>query len=434
MNIIKAIIDVFGVLMEIIIISSFFNMFAAKRVEKKQLALIYSGYLIIASLCCVFVSSEIFLFLRILIAVFALSFIYDTTLLKRIFLSIIVMIMLLLTEFLTGVTTSAITKLPVQDLLNNPLYYLQGVVISKMLLIVLIKASGHYIKPKNIQISKPTIVVLLILPIATLLIIYVLSDYAIKLQTENTVIMVLAILGLVIANIALIYLFEWQLRREEKHIKDSIERKHIESQVEYYKKALATRQEYNKIIHNFKNQLFAIGDLVSKNNPEGINKINELCDFVVASSQTNYTQSDSLNALLHSKRKVIDDNSIEFTCESIMLEQNDISELDLCLVVGNLLDNSIEACLRMEEGRKYIDLKIKQQGDYLAINLINSFNEKEGMKINQTSKDDKTMHGFGLKSVREIAKVHNGTLNIITNENEFIASVILNNPIRRPNT
>ncbi len=85
MNILKAVIDVFGVLLETVIISSFFNMFAAPRVEKKWLALIYSGYLIVASLCCLFVESEIFLFLRILIAVFALSFIYDTTLLKVLF-------------------------------------------------------------------------------------------------------------------------------------------------------------------------------------------------------------------------------------------------------------------------------------------------------------------------------------------------------------
>ena len=126
---IKAIIDFFGVVLEAVIISSFFNMFATPKVAKKWLLLAYSAYIVVATVYCVIFKQEIILFLRILVAVFALSFLYNCSILKKILYSIVIMVLLLLAEIFIGLILSAITGQEVQNLIDNPFYYMQGVVI-----------------------------------------------------------------------------------------------------------------------------------------------------------------------------------------------------------------------------------------------------------------------------------------------------------------
>lgn len=426
---IKAIIDFFGVVLEAVIISSFFNMFATPKVAKKWLLLAYSAYIVVATVCCVIFKQEIILFLRILVAVFALSFLYNCSMLKKILYSIVIMVLLLLAEIFIGLILSAITGQEVQNLIDNPFYYMQGVVISKSILVVIIKASGHYIKPKSVQLSKPTIVVSLFLSLATFFLVYVMSDYAKQLKDKNMVLMVVAIFGLVVANLSLMYLFEWQLKREEKHNTELQERQQMEMQIKYFEEVLDTRKEYDKVIHDFKNQLFAVQDAIVKSKAEGLEKIKDLCNFVVDTTKLKYTQNDALNALIHSKMPIVNKNGIAFSCKSFMAKNNAVSDLDMCIIVGNLLDNAIEACQRIQAESRYIDMQIKQQEEYLYIEIKNGFDTTLGVDIKESHKKDKHMHGFGIANVKDVVENYNGFFNLENKEEEVIVSVILHNII-----
>ena len=200
-------------------------------------------------------------------------------------------------------------------------------------------------------------------------------------------------------------------------------------QIKYFEEVLDTRKEYDKVIHDFKNQLFAVQDAIVKSKAEGLEKIKDLCNFVVDTTKLKYTQNDALNALIHSKMPIVNKNGIAFSCKSFMAKNNAVSDLDMCIIVGNLLDNAIEACQRIQAESRYIDMQIKQQEEYLYIEIKNGFDTTLGVDIKESHKKDKHMHGFGIANVKDVVENYNGFFNLENKEEEVIVSVILHNII-----
>ena len=118
---------------------------------------------------------------------------------------------------------------------------------------------------------------------------------------------------------------------------------------------------------------------------------------------------------------------------SIFLEKhNEIEEIEMCIVLGNLLDNSIEACEKIPTGyERTIQLKIIQVEEYLSIYIKNSI--FDGIKLEedkiQTTKADKLFHGFGLENINEIVDKYNGHMDYEQVENTFIVKVLLQNSL-----
>ena len=103
-----------------------------------------------------------------------------------------------------------------------------------------------------------------------------------------------------------------------------------------------------------------------------------------------------------------------------------INEDDMVIIFGNLLDNAIEACQRESE-KKYIDLKVFYESGCIMINVINSYdsviNESDGEYI--TRKENKELHGLGIKSVKKTVNKYNGIMEISSEIYEFMVNVFL---------
>lgn len=102
-----------------------------------------------------------------------------------------------------------------------------------------------------------------------------------------------------------------------------------------------------------------------------------------------------------------------------------IPDIDLCIVVGNFLENALEACRRVTQGRKFITMKAKVQNDYLTIVVDNSFDgmwrEEKGIFYSRKHKGE----GIGLSSVRAIAKKYDGNALFKGTGLVFQSSVVL---------
>jgi sensor histidine kinase regulating citrate/malate metabolism len=79
--------------------------------------------------------------------------------------------------------------------------------------------------------------------------------------------------------------------------------------------------------------------------------------------------------------------------------------MDLCVIVGNFLENAVEACRRMKRGNKFIRVRSRIEGNTLSIVVNNSFDglwmEEEGVYLSRKGADG-TRKGVGLASVRAI--------------------------------
>lgn len=104
-----------------------------------------------------------------------------------------------------------------------------------------------------------------------------------------------------------------------------------------------------------------------------------------------------------------------------------IEDIDLSILMGNLIDNAIEACLRIENLSKPITIKISRKKLYLSISVVNPI-ENSIMKTNpgfRTTKEDKKLHGLGVRSIKNITEKYNGLLNYRETEDGYIVAEVM---------
>ena len=105
-----------------------------------------------------------------------------------------------------------------------------------------------------------------------------------------------------------------------------------------------------------------------------------------------------------------------------------LSEIDIYSLFGNILDNAIEACEKLDESERYIGLKVYKQNSFVIINVINPFSgkiKKENGNI-ITTKNDKISHGYGLKSIKYVVDKYDGKIDINDRKNIFYLTILFN--------
>lgn len=100
------------------------------------------------------------------------------------------------------------------------------------------------------------------------------------------------------------------------------------------------------------------------------------------------------------------------------------SEIDISILLANLLDNAIEACMKLNEGR-FLSFHMFLYMGYLRIVMKNSVDSSNAGNIRFTTKPDRKNHGFGIKTITEISEKYNGMHDFRFVGNEFIADIWL---------
>ena len=143
------------------------------------------------------------------------------------------------------------------------------------------------------------------------------------------------------------------------------------------------------------------------------------------------TGNVGLDAILSSKVSIARKNNIEVNCTAKVPDQLKISDVHLCAIVGNLLDNAIEACekIKSEEGnqfpQKFIRIYIGMFKQQLYISVSNSTNAKHRRRLNELVTSKLGEHGFGLRRIDKIAEQYDGFVNRKNEPGIFATEVML---------
>lgn len=132
----------------------------------------------------------------------------------------------------------------------------------------------------------------------------------------------------------------------------------------------------------------------------------------------------SWELLIDSKGRLAEEKGIDFQVKILVDECIGMDEMDLCVILGNLLDNAIEAQENVE-GQKYIVCEMKQRCHLLAIRISNPIaDERVGKpRLLKSEKRNKLIHGIGLKSIEEKIRKYNGYFKIKIERQSFIVEV-----------
>lgn len=238
------------------------------------------------------------------------------------------------------------------------------------------------------------------------------------------IVLIISILG---TNFAILFLYDTlYLSFSAKTEKILLEQqnKAYEKQLDLMQQSLGSVQI---VRHDIKNHMIALKNL---NSNKKYTKVDEYVDNIISSVNARTVHSNSENIIIDSilnyKLQTIANMDMELDVDVAVPKKLSISEYDMTVILGNLIDNAITA-LKKCSGKKFFSIKINYSKGNVLITLINTYcgeiKEKNGILL--TLKYDEKNHGIGLKSVEEAVNRNNGYIKIHYDDKDFKVTVIL---------
>jgi sensor histidine kinase YesM len=172
--------------------------------------------------------------------------------------------------------------------------------------------------------------------------------------------------------------------------------------------------------HDYKYHLNAVRKMIRSGDTDKAD--NYLKDVESQMSETEiqkYCENAVINALVASYAERSLSLDIRFNVNVVFAEELSIPNYDMCIVLGNLLENALEACTKLKQNR-FIELETKNRAEQLLVMVKNSFDGlihgKDGLMTNP-----KANRGLGLRSVQEVIEHHGGDLLTEWNSDTFTA-------------
>lgn len=185
---------------------------------------------------------------------------------------------------------------------------------------------------------------------------------------------------------------------------------------QYVEEAKLRYEKTKSFRHDIKNHITVVKELLQDKKAEiALQYIEGMEDLTADISFPVSTNNPVLDILLGNKLGIAQERQIEVQCSILVPYPCGISDTDFCIILGNALDNAINACNRLGNGKqKYIHVTGKMQGDFLLMEIENSYNGR------------KTIHsGTGLENIRMAAEKYHGAMEIRTEGEIFVLSVLV---------
>lgn len=182
-------------------------------------------------------------------------------------------------------------------------------------------------------------------------------------------------------------------------------------------------ENVNRSVHNLKHVLRALEQLPDEQR-EGF--VNDTSEYIRRYESLVYSENEALNTLLSEKALLCENRGISFSCAIGSVDLSFISMPDLYVLLGNTIDNAIEAVQRLSDpARRAITLQVQGRAGLVLITCDNPFEGNLRMRggLPMTSKADALRHGFGLRSMRLIAEKYDGVLSVSTDDGVFTVQV-----------
>jgi len=179
--------------------------------------------------------------------------------------------------------------------------------------------------------------------------------------------------------------------------------------------------------HDFRQSLLTMQSLCREGNYPALERyINEYYAALPQAETTKYCRNLPLNALLNDYAAKAKESKIRINFRIDLPDIIDISDVDLCTVTGNILENALTACMEIPEDDRYIQLTMLTQNENrLYLVATNSHSGRICQRNGKYLSTHWQGQGIGLRSVSETAEKYGGKAEFSHNDREFFSNVMM---------
>ena len=268
---------------------------------------------------------------------------------------------------------------------------------------------------------------LVLMPICSIIVITLL----IYTDTCTDIGLTIVSIGLLIANFLMLYLYNLLLHSISQQYEMEMLKTQLQAYANQLNVVLRGEEKIKALRHDIKHHLNELMLLANKHDVAEIQKyIDEMNSFLKNPNEIvssgNLEIDSVLNFMLQKAEKELKTVDIK-----VMLPEKVRHSFDINVMLGNLLENAIDAAGKTEN--KYLSVHIKLKRGILKVKIENSFEssctlcEKQNRKdtILKTTKPFTEQHGIGLKNVKKIVEKYNGTMAVTAQEGIFCVNLLL---------
>ena len=202
----------------------------------------------------------------------------------------------------------------------------------------------------------------------------------------------------------------------------------MEEQLQHQKycEMIEVMEQNQELIHDTKHHFLIVQEYLKNEEYENLQKyVKQISDEFQRTVPKVYTGIKILDFILEQKRVVAQKSGIRYEIDTMLLTGIPTTEQETCALFGNLLDNAIEACCLVKTEEKWIKIQIQQINQLLSIELLNTFEipciRKQG--VFETIKEERSVHGYGIKSMRRIVDKYQGIITYEEKEKIFTTKI-----------
>ncbi len=370
------------------------------------------------------ISPPAMLFLNMALVLAISSVSYDAGMKRRCIFSMLVCAVWMLVE----ISTDIILRLAGMD--GRELQS-AGTVISLMLMYLLAIIAGHYAKRMDRRdIPFRYAVAVLTVPAGSAYLMH--NIFLITAQHEEyTLFAIISGLLLLLLIYMIFEIYDRMVDDAEAQEKNLLYEQELELLNRHAKEREAYDMEMRRLRHDMKNHMSSlIGMLQGNDAKQAEEYVRGMLQGTLECNADGVSRTGNaiVDSLVNHKCGIARAEGIAFEASVFLPAELPFQGGHLTIVFGNLLDNALEACLEVEEGKRYVTLDASYEKEVLMIAVTNPYRgERRKNRAGKyvTTKKDRRSHGLGLSSVEQAAEAYRGQVDADGHDGVFRVSVVM---------
>lgn len=238
---------------------------------------------------------------------------------------------------------------------------------------------------------------------------------------EMSVPVLVSAIGLLYLNIVIILYAERAKNASDQKLQAELAEHHYAMQEQYYAQLRSEQEETRAMFHDINKYMQAMRTLAAEANAAEVNQMMAETQELFECLTTVVDVGNSVvSTILNEYREIASDADIPFDFDVSVPPNLGISAVDLYVLLGNTLDNAIEACQSLPAEDRYIRIQMRIYHNILFYQIENPYAEEYPERGRGKNR------GYGLQNVRKCVEKHDGHMSISQNENKYILSMRLN--------